>query len=554
VTGRPPTFGDFSPEGKKLAEKKFSDIISNPSSMATAAAASARGRAAGGGDPDYVKKETRRAEQMDTIAELTTDVKRPKTMNTAATRIADNYGRAQERTQRGDVGLTNAPLGFSSSTSTDFSTQAAIAAGKGTAPVVGGPWYFHHGDDITKIARSQDADVKQSVVAGGMMSPQNSPSNEKAATRAMIRGEAQDLPVTLRAEVNTEGMTAKQAAKTKKAHADAPAALGMEHGETKNFTQFTPEQIAKIPSHRDALDTPVDVMDLAKYGTEGPSGVRAIRGESTQEDLGDTGKVPSYVHQTLLAAGIDSMGEKGADANDIAEFHRRVHESDPNNKPYFEQPTLFGEQWEADPWGRGHVTTGVLNIGKQPDVAPEASESAKTMYPGSHNRHMDYMMKDQGVTDPKDVVLPEATTAQDTWQMAQQLALPRSVEGKNASGNVRNPALVGKMLGSDPLVMNVGGGDQYMPTAKGERKLAPSEAMHAMSNEVNNRAAAIVTERARAAGRNVGAGVPAVAVQAGSWTGYRIDMEKALEYGKSWRPKVAKPPKPPNARKSQATK
>ena len=127
--------------------------------------------------------------------------------------------------------------------------------------------------------------------------------------------------------------------------------------------------------------------------------------------------------------------------------------------------------------------------------------------------------------------------------MAQALTLPRDIEGAKVNDALATPTLVAKTMASDPTTVKFGSGDDYIPTPKGSRRASPAEVQHAVFNEVHNRATDIVTQRARDAGRNVGAGVPAVAVQGGSWTGYRQDMGKDLEYDK----RMAHINKPPNA-------
>jgi hypothetical protein len=263
----------------------------------------------------------------------------------------------------------------------------------------------------------------------------------------------------------------------------------------------------------------VDLDEIAKGGTEVATGVSMIRGDTGQHDLGPTGKVVSYVHQGMLGAGQESLGEPAPTANTQSEYYRRMHESVPTNHPYFEQPTVFGPDWEKDPYGEAHVTQGILNPGHQPDEPHPASEAAKQHYPETSSRY-------ETQRQSGEMKLHEATTPQDTWMMAQSLALPRSVEGVSVGNEGVTPAVLSKTLGSDSLVVKTGAGDRYMPTPVGERKLTGSEAQHAIFNEVNNRGAAEITSRARAAGRNVGAGVPAIGVQSATWTGYRMDLDK----------------------------
>ena len=524
TTGRPPTMADFSPEGKKLAETTFRDIATKPHSQALAAAANATERLSNWeADPEnagkehnlYAKGEARRAEQMTTAAGMLSDRPRPVTMNVAAQRVADNYARAGARTMSGDIGLTTADLGPSSLSPSAIASVAHAQAGKGTVIPMGADWYQGHGGELRKIAEITGTDPRALVVGSSSMSPQNEPSQERAAATAIGYAQhgAGDRSLTM------AKLPKGADDKTRKSHGKALEELGMRAGETRSFSDFTPDQVAHLARHRDHLSGNVDLKAIAKGGTEVATGTEMIRGEKGQEDFGETGKVPTYTHQNLLGAGLSSLGEDAPDANDVSEFNRRVHESIPGNQPYFEQPTLFGEGYEADPYGKAHVTTGILNPGHQPEAPLRPSVAAEQFFP---EQSSEYNRK----ADAGEVKLHEGTSAQDTWAMAQSLALPRGVEGAKIGESARSPQLLAKALGSDPTAVKIGGGDVFMPTPTGERKLAPSEAQHAVFNEVNNRAAVVVTDRARAAGRNVGAGVPAVAVQAASWTSYRMDMGK----------------------------
>jgi hypothetical protein len=140
------------------------------------------------------------------------------------------------------------------------------------------------------------------------------------------------------------------------------------------------------------------------------------------------------------------------------------------------------------------------------------------------------MMEHQGVDQVEDLKLPEGSATMDTWQMAQSVALPRSVEHRDLDpDSPRHKVHAAKQVGSDSLVVDPGSAG-YMPTPKGERNLNKSEAQHAIFNEVNNLAAGEITRRARERGRNVGAGMPIIPVQSSTWTGYRMEGEKDPHY------------------------
>jgi hypothetical protein len=68
------------------------------------------------------------------------------------------------------------------------------------------------------------------------------------------------------------------------------------------------------------------------------------------------------------------------------------------------------------------------------------------------------------------------------------------------------------------------------PTVQGHPNPNGDTIIHALNNEATIRAAGMASDRARQQGRNVGAGLPAVAMQEIPWTEYRIQAGKDLGY------------------------
>ena len=151
------------------------------------------------------------------------------------------------------------------------------------------------------------------------MSPQNSPYNEHIAAEAIANATQRGKTVTM---LHPDEITDPKAAKshTKAIRND----LDLTPGETRSFSDFSPEQVALMARHRGVLGGTANVEALGHGGTEVETGVRMARGEKTQADFGESGKVPTYAHQSVLGAGLPSLGEPGPDANDISEYNRRV--------------------------------------------------------------------------------------------------------------------------------------------------------------------------------------------------------------------------------------
>lgn len=367
-------------------------------------------------------------------------------------------------------------------------TEGDIRTGEGPSDrPIGAGWYLKHAKDINNIADAYGHSRERLYAASGAMSPQNSPDNEKAALRAMASAHAANHDVT-----------AKTITGARRLGIDVPshitndeqfAALPSEQ-RSKKFRDLTPEQIRAGVSkgeHRKHIDTKVDVEGLAKGGTGLTRGISIMRGDTDEKDFLASGpnggpKVSSYVGN-IRAAG-------SANANEVSEYYRRIHEAIPGAKPYFEQPTIFGEAWEADPWGKAKSTEGILD--------------------------------------------PQGNTAEDTWMRAISAGQPKEfsvIPGARAGGEGNR---VGKFVGSSSALQKMPVTGVY-PTIPGHPDPTSETIIHAMNNEATIRSAAAITRAAKKEGRNMGAGLPSMSVQESAWTEYRIQADKDPDYRKAER-------------------
>ena len=440
---RPLQLSDMDEHGQELAQKRWAKM-GNAKSRTAAAIKNANTTLAKEGVSDTTKKHAAtRKNNLTTLrnSDLLTNV--PTTIESAADRRINFFdaGSARNRSE-GDIRTGEGP------------SDTPISTG----------WYFKHADDLNQIADMHGIDRERIYTASGSMSPQNSPDNEKAALEALASAHRSNHRITA---------TTKHGAKL----------LGVEVGGFKNFNDIESKDIRKIlgkTSMRKHFDTKVNIEGLAKGGTGLSRGVGIIRGEIDTKDFlsgGPNGgpKVTSYV-DNIRNAGTASLAER-------SEYFRRAQEASPNSKPYFEQDTLFGKDWEADPWGHANTSTGILN--------------------------------------------PRGHTAEDTWMKAISAAQPNEFKSIPTGG--KETARVGKFVGSDKNFQNISASNIH-PTEVGHPNPGSETILHALNNASTIRAAEKITQRASDAGRNVGTGVPSTLVQETAWSEYRIAAGKDDAY------------------------
>ena len=344
-------------------------------------------------------------------------------------------------------------------------SEGDIRTGEGTSdtPISTG-WYFKHADDLNQIADMHGIDRERIYTASGAMSPQNSPDNEKSAIEALASAHYSNHAVKA---------TTQHGARL----------LGVPVGESKNFRDIPSDIVQKVlgkEEMRKHFDTKVNIEGIAKGGTNVDRGVGILRGEIDTDNFLAGGpnsgpKVSSYV-DNIRKAGNASLAER-------SEYFRRAHEASPGSKPYFEQDTLFGKDWEADPWGHANTSTGILN--------------------------------------------PRGHTAEDTWMKSISAAQPNEFEAIPTGG--KESARVGKFVGSDRDFQKISASNIH-PTEAGHPNPNSETIIHALNNASTIRAAEKITQRASDAGRNVGTGVPSTLVQETSWSEYRIQAGKDDAY------------------------
>ena len=448
--GRALQYRDLDPLGKRMARRNWAEIGNVATGGLPQAIASATKAAT---NPVSTERhrglEQRRLDNLNTVAGHAVD--RPLDLTQAARRqvsLVDAAGRIG-RTE-GDIRYGEHPGG------------QALGAG----------WYTRHASDLHHIAKGTGFDTSRIIDASSAMSPQNDPENEKAAIAALATAHSADHAVTA---TTLHGASI----------------LGVNDvGMSKRFSELSSEQVVAISGTKAQKDvsSQANLYDMSKGGSNLIEGVKVLRGEREGSSVGaGTSKVPTY-RASIHAAHNATPAEK-------SEYHRRIQEG-VGQMPYHESPTLFGAEWEANPWGEAHSTQGILN--------------------------------------------PTAPTPQDTWMQAINLVQPHEDVPFGQKGTGR----VGKTLGSDPTIMRMPREgtvetpegprrERIFPTPAGTGTVTPAELLHAMGDEATIRAGEMLTRRAEKAGRSVGAGYPSLGVQETAWTAHRVQLDKDMLWTKA---------------------
>lgn len=168
-----------------------------------------------------------------------------------------------------------------------FNQAESRAADESLTRPRGYGWYFEHRAELERTAKASGFDTQRVVSASAVMSPSNSPDNEKAAIDALAR-------------LHSENPELKFGRK-------AQRKLGV--GESARVRDLTPEQVAgigdpKIRKHIDAGGH--DLQQVARGGTRGNtrSAVEILRGDKTIDDIlspTSAAKVRSYEHNIQSA-------------------------------------------------------------------------------------------------------------------------------------------------------------------------------------------------------------------------------------------------------------
>ncbi len=153
----------------------------------------------------------------------------------------------------------------------------------GEATIPDADWYPRvHAARLRGVAVDTGLDPKTVATASGVMSPLNSPDNERAAVRAIADAHSRGAQFKITPAVQ-EAVASSMPVNKKTGRRELSSVSELRDGEAK-FADLSPEQIRDLTSKpvRDAgvLSTDLDLSGIARAGTNKESGIRGIRGET----------------------------------------------------------------------------------------------------------------------------------------------------------------------------------------------------------------------------------------------------------------------------------
>lgn len=361
----------------------------------------------------------------------------------------------------------------------DRAIQSATDRGRSVPDGAG--WYFDHHRDIAKVAKETGHDASKAVIASAVMSPQNSPDNEKSAINAMMRAHADGSSVTIHPRV---------AAHLRAAKVDVPDHLV---GQAVHPSQLPHGALAALSGAniRDHVEhTGFDLKDISRGGTK--ANVTAAHGVLS-------GQIPREQAPNMHPISAPKVNSYAAN----------IHDSHPGSAVHDEY--MFRVQHHA----------GVVS-GR---VHPEQT------YADVH-----------GLSGSKEGVLsPTRNTAEDTWMNAMTFNQPNVTPAKKTSvfksgGSNYNYPAIGKKaeVGGEVRSGHTDGrvGANALQHAFNNKATIDAAAKQSRRTDPAGKAG---YRPSTAGGHTVHAGVdlPSIAVQEVAWTQARRETGKDPEWNQS---------------------
>jgi hypothetical protein len=138
-----------------------------------------------------------------------------------------------------------------------YDRAIADAHARGESGPAGAGWYYQHHGDIAKVARGTGFNTDRAIVGSAVMSPQNSPENEKAAISELMHAHAHG-----KVEM-TEDLANRLSRKKVPVNP-------MHVGRTVGMHELHPDTLAALSDTtiRDHAQTNVDLKQISRGGTK----------------------------------------------------------------------------------------------------------------------------------------------------------------------------------------------------------------------------------------------------------------------------------------------
>lgn len=305
-----------------------------------------------------------------TIAEIDQRIERADAKGTAsAKRVAKSLRADRAAIQAVQPALSDTPMTLESAAanrvalSRQGAARAAADASRGFAGgsrlrALGAGWYFDHRADLNAVAAEHGIDEDTIAVASAVMSPRNSPVNEKHAVAALAHLHKNNPTITFSEK--------------------AQKALGV--GASSRFSDLSDEQAARLGTsdlreHISGVDSSV-LLGLAKGGPHSnvAKAVGVIRGTVDRETAIDPHSAPK------VWSYADSIRQARPNSPEHHEYMERA------NQALFEMP---GQQ-RLDLFGLQHSREGILSPTKTTaedtwQMAISNSQPLESVDTGRHN-------------------------------------------------------------------------------------------------------------------------------------------------------------------------
>lgn len=394
VSGRPLQWHDLTREGQRVVSSQFRDVGSRVPEIVGQARERAQTRAAAAPAGSAAKKTATKEATVFKDIEPHVESK-PVTMTSAAKGREDQYRAAIER-----------------------SADKQVPDGAG--------WYFNHHADIAGAAKEHGFDSHEAIIASAVMSPRNSPDNEKAAVSGLMKARAQghvEVTPHLAAHLQSQGVP-----------------VDPNHvGQTVPIHQLHPHALAAMSDTRirDSLNT--NVPDALEGISRGGSKAQIKKASDvltgrihvdTAIDPHSAPKVASYAKN--IADAVPNTGEHVEYMGRVSQHHMA------------ETGQISHGQQSLDLYGHGHATPGMLS--------------------------------------------PHRTTAEDTWQNAMTFGQKNELVGDKGRSHVGKT--VASMQGMYPAVGKTGVVQGQKVSAHPEARIGKAALHHAFNNQATQVAAA----------------------------------------------------------------
>ena len=347
---------------------------------------------------------------------------------------------------------------------------AARAREAGGGDLGGSDWYFGHHSLIAQAGQQHGFTPHQAIAATTSLSPLNAPETERPAGAAAMKLTAEPHTVEISPDLH-------------------------------RATQKRIKDMGGPPMPKEHIGKEVKVQDLH------PTHIAAIGSVNAQMRNKGT-PVKSSAPEAFTALGATRLSDEAA--RSMSHLRGDIPESD-----------VISPHGGPKVWSYKESTKAAV-----PGSA-EHGEFATRMHHFIHGDPQQGVMDLWGLRHSKEGILsPEHHTAEDTWmQSISTRQKPLNVPGSRGRG-----VSVAKLAGSDPKLAAADAMRKASPTSEATAPDDPRTGGTAIAHALNNKATRMAANKVKIQMGHETAHMPAVGVQAMSWTEQRRQADKDPDY------------------------